>query len=357
MFLVKNNKSSFYQIVYFVDGKRTTHSTKKTNEQEAVQYLEEFSKGIPTWRNKKSLINPSGAITQITYSKNTLTLSKFKEEYLEYAKPVKAKKYLDSISYSFKYFIDFAGDLSLNEIDTRTVDKFINSTFTRTQRGAHLYYRTLKAALNKAVEWNYLSINPFTKVKFPKLSKTFPVFISEDELLIILANTPYQHLKDIFTVAFYTGLRLGELVNMQWNWIDFSQSASGGQITVKCSDDFQTKSKKERIVPMSEKVRSILFKRFNSSLHQSNEVVFYNRKGKMLYQEAISKQFKKVVRKSNLSDKIHFHTLRHSFASVLVQKGVSLYVVKELLGHEDLATTQIYSHLQKQNLKDAINMF
>ncbi len=355
MFLVKNNKSSFYQIVYFVDGKRTTHSTKKTNEQEAVQYLEEFSKGIPACRNKKSLANLSSVVSSIsqkTCFKNTITLSEFKEEYLEYSKPAKSKKYLDSILYSFKYFIEYAGNLPLDQIDTRTVDKFINVTFTRTQRGAHLYYRTLKAALNKAVEWNYLSVNPFTKVKFPKLSKTFPVFISEDELLIILANTQYQHLKDIFTVAFYTGLRLGELVNMQWNWIDFLQN----QITVKCSYDFQTKSKKERIVPMSEKVRSILFRRFNSASHNPAEVVFYSRKGKMLYQEAISKQFKKVIRKSSLSDKIHFHTLRHSFASLLVQKGVSLYVVKELLGHEDLATTQIYSHLQKQNLKDAVNL-
>lgn len=347
MFLVKNNKSSFYQIVYFVDGKRTTHSTKKTNEQEAVQYLEEF---------KKSLANPSGvvrSITQKTCSKNTLTLSQFKEEYLTYAQPVKSQKYLDSISYSFKYFIDYAGNIPLDRIETRTVDKFINVTFTRTQRGAHLYYRTLKAAFNKAVEWNYLSINPFAKVKFPKLSKTFPVFILEDELLIILANTQYQHLKDIFTVAFYTGLRLGELVNMRWDWIDFLQN----QITVKCSDDFQTKSKKERIVPMSEKVRTILFRRFNSFSQDQSDVVFYRRKGKMLYQEAISKQFKKIIRKSNLSDKIHFHTLRHSFASILVQKGVSLYVVKELLGHEDLATTQIYSHLNKENLIESILLF
>ena len=107
---------------------------------------------------------------------------------------------------------------------------------------------------------------------------------------------------------------------------------------------------------MSEKVRAILFRRFNSALHSPGEVVFYNVKGKMLYHDLVSKQFKKVVRKSNLSEKIHFHTLRHSFASLLVQKGVSLYVVKELLGHEDLATTQIYSHLQKQNLMDAVNL-
>lgn len=147
MFLAKNNKSSYYQIVYFVDGKRTTHSTKKTNEQEAVQYLEEF---------KKNLANPSGAITQKTFSKNTFTLSKFKEEFLEYIKPVRAKKYVGSNSYSFNYLIEYAGDLPLNKIKISTVDKFIHSTFTRVQRGAHHYYRTLKAALNKAVEWKFL---------------------------------------------------------------------------------------------------------------------------------------------------------------------------------------------------------
>lgn len=365
MYVVKIPRSKYYQIVYFVNGKRTTLSTKTTNKREAHQFLEEFSSRQSGEEFPKEVTDnnssevPSSvpvSISQLTTDKNNLTLSKFKEEYLEYCKPVKSKKYIDSIEFSFKQFISFSSNRLLIEIDIRTVDKFIHSTFTRTQRGAHLYYRSLKAAFTKAVEWNYIPVNPFTKVKFPKLSKTFPVFISEDELLIILANTPHQHLKDIFTVAFYTGLRLSELINMQWNWIDFLQSAGGGQITVKCTNEFLTKSKKERIVPMSEKVRAVLFRRFNSNSHYPGEVVFYNVKGKILYHDLVSKQFKKIVRKSNLSEKIHFHTLRHSFASLLVQRGVSLYVVKELLGHEDLATTQIYSHLQKQNLMDAVNL-
>ena len=346
MFLVKNNKSAFYQIIYFVDGKKTSHSTKKTTKVEALKYLQNFKV------SHTSSPRPIEPIIQDYTAKQFLTLSQFKKEYLEYATPVKSKKYIGSISYSFKYLIEYVGDIEIDKIETRVVDKFINATFTRTQRGAHHYYRTLKAAINKAVEWNYISVNPFTKVKFPKISKSFPVFITEDELLIILVNTKYEHLKDIITVAFYTGLRIGELINMRWNWLDFLQN----QITVKCSDTFQTKSKKERIIPMSEKVRSILFKRYNLHMHKLDEVVFYSRRGKMLYQESISKQFKKIVRNANLNDKIHFHTLRHSFASLLVQKGVSLYVVKELLGHEDLATTQIYSHLQKQNLKDAIGL-
>ena len=69
-----------------------------------------------------------------------------------------------------------------------------------------------------------------------------------------------------------------------------------------------------------------------------------------------SKHFKKAIRDAGLNDKIHFHTLRHSFASRLIQKGASVFVVKELLGHEDIKTTQIYSHLQTQNLVEAIKL-
>ena len=343
MFISKSKKTPFYQLTYEVDGKRTTISTKTTNEKEAQEFLIKF---------KYSLIEkPQKSIIHVSNS-TTILLSAFQKEYLEYASPTKSKKYCDSISFSFKQLISFCGDLALDKTDTRILDKFITSAYSRTQRGAHHYYRTLKAAFNKAVEWNVIETNPFTKIKFPKLSKSFPTFISEDELLIIMANTPYQYLKDIFIVGFYTGLRLGELINMQWNWIDFFHN----QITVKCTANFQTKSKKERIVPMSEKVKSILITRFSLGVQQPGEVVFFRIQGRKLHQETISKQFKEAVRKSDLNDKIHFHSLRHSFASLLAQKGVSLYIVKELLGHEDLATTQIYSHLQRQNLKDAVNL-
>ena len=323
-----------------MSGKRTTISTKTAKKKEAQEFLHSFL---------NTFSQPIQQESVICYS---LSLSKFQEEYLQYARPTKSRKYIESINLSFKQFIEHCGDIPLSEIDSRIIDKFNTSTFARTQRGAHLYYRTLKASFNKAVEWNYISVNPFTKIKFPKLSKSFPAFISESELLVILSNTPYQYLKDIFTVGFYTGLRLGELINMQWDWIDFFN----GQITIKCSDAFLTKSKKERIVPMSNKVRAVLINRFETITSKTNEVVFYRVKGRKLHQETISKQFKNAVRKSNLSEKIHFHTLRHAFASLLVQKGVSLFIIKELLGHEDLATTQIYSHLKRQNLKDAVNL-
>ena len=114
--------------------------------------------------------------------------------------------------------------MPLKMISTRIIDKFIFSASAGSKHSASLYYRTLRAAFNKAVVWNYIEANPFNKIKSPKVPKSFPVIISEKELIDILNNTEIQLMKDIFTTAFYTCMRLGELLNMKWNWIDFSQN-------------------------------------------------------------------------------------------------------------------------------------
>jgi integrase/recombinase XerD len=82
----------------------------------------------------------------------------------------------------------------------------------------------------------------------------------------------------------------------------------------------------------------------------------YRKSGIKLNGEFISKKFKEAVRTADLNSGYHFHTLRHSFASNLVQHGVNLYTIKELLGHENIKTTQIYSHLRSENLSKAVNL-
>ncbi len=148
-------------------------------------------------------------------------------------------------------------------------------------------------------------------------------------------------------------MRIGELVNMKWSWIELSQNI----ITVQCSYSFTTKSKKERIIPICAALRNNLLNRFPKIVKiSSDDYVFTRIPSIKLNEDYASKKFKKIIRAVGLSDKIHFHSLRHSFASLLVQRGVSLYVVKELLGHENLITTQIYSHLHKDNFMEAVNL-
>jgi integrase/recombinase XerD len=87
----------------------------------------------------------------------------------------------------------------------------------------------------------------------------------------------------------------------------------------------------------------------------TNPYVFYRINGIKLNEDFVSRNFKKVVRQVGLSDDIHFHTLRHSFASNLVQKGISIYSVKELPGHKNIVTTMIYAHLNRESLFKAIS--
>lgn len=345
MYLVKNKKSPYYQIIYYVNGKRTTVSTKTKCRKEAEKFLDIFK------ISKKEIENDKTFSPKQNFQ--CITLKVFKKEYLEYVTPTKSKPYIRSIKLSFKQLENFLGNIPINKINVKALDQFITSTFSRTERGAHLYYRTLKAAFTKAVAWEYISDNPFKKIKFPKVAKSHPVFISVEEFKVIISFTEEDFLKDLFTVAFYTGMRLGELVNIKFSWIDLSNNI----ITVKNGNDFQTKSKKERIIPFNQNLKNIFLKYNSNKQFLQNEDFVFTRVSKIkLREDYVSKKFKKAVGKAGLNEAIHFHTLRHSFASLLVQMGVSLYVVKELLGHEDLSTTQIYSHLQQENLVNAISL-
>jgi integrase len=348
MFLAKDSKSPYLQVVYFVGGKRRRISTGTANRTEAEKFLHAF--------NPKALINQRNKIKSdvLDESKNnnSILLSSFYNEYKAYIKNTYSEKYLKkAVIPSFTTLQKHIPDIKLDSISTRVLDQFISSTNARSKFCASLYYRTLKAAFNKALVWNYIEVNPFSKIKTPKVPKSLPLFISEGELIEILNSTNSQLMKDIFTMAFYTGMRLGELLNMKWNWIDFTQNI----ITIKNSNQFISKNKRERIIPIHQKVKSILKARFKLG-EPENNLAFYKYEDVKLNEDFVSKQFKQSVRAAKLNDKIHFHTLRHSFASALVQRNVSLYAVKELLGHENIKTTQVYSHLQKDNLTQAVNL-
>lgn len=343
MFLSKDSKSPFYQITYFVDGNRTKKSTKTSNKKEALKFLETF---------KIQLLVDAQKIKSAPVKKqNSILLSKFEEEYLKSVSLTKSNHYVRSVKLSFKHFKEFIGDLPLHKIELKQIDNFVNTVYARSESGSSLYFRTLKAAFSKAVAWDYLTDNLFKKIKPPKTSKSLPLFITDKELQLIIDNTPRQFLKDIFTIAFYSGLRISEILNMKWRWIDETQNL----IVTKISEDYKTKSKRERIIPIHSKISDIL-SRLKPAIINPNSLIISHSTGRKFNEDFISKQFKKSLRSAKLNDDIHLHTLRHSFCSNLVQKGVSLYVVKELAGHQNITTTQIYSHLTQSSLSNAIQL-
>ncbi|MDD3557031.1 MAG: tyrosine-type recombinase/integrase [Melioribacteraceae bacterium] len=311
-------------------------------------------------QNKELLQLAADLLQRLSCDKN-LKLEEFANEYIGYLTGTHSRSYIRGNRTAFNQLQSYLGNIYLKQLNVKAVDTFINSTYQRSPQAAATYYRVLKAALNKAVQWNYLIDNPFTKIKAPKIRKNLPIFISQTELNIILDFVSEDYLKNLYLFAFHTGLRAGEIVNLKWCSVSLSERI----ITLKQSNTYTTKNRKERIIPINSTVYQLLNEIYpiesqvDKILGYSNnklkaDYIFYRIREVKLRTDFVSKKFKRAVRKAGLNDQIHFHTLRHSFASNLVQKGVSLYVIKELLGHSDFRVTQIYSHLQHSNLKKAV---
>ncbi|HZW39910.1 MAG TPA: tyrosine-type recombinase/integrase [Ignavibacteriaceae bacterium] len=345
MFLRKKNNSPFYKVVIKENGTEKIISTGTSNYNEALLFMVKLMNG-ETPVKKKNV-----SILQVAAEKPQLKLSQFEDEYIKFISNNKTKSYIRSVKLSFKHFKAFTGDVPLNKIDVKLVDQFISFVSARSISGAGLYYRTLKAVFTKAEAWEYISFNPFKKIKTPKRPVSLPIFINQVELQEILNHLKNPLIHSITYTGFYTGMRLGELLNMKWSWINFNNKT----IKVTNSESFISKGKRERTIPVNEKLLNLLLSiRPQIISIKNDDFVFPKSKYLKLNEDYVSKQFKKAIRASQLNDKIHFHTLRHSFASNLVQAGVSLYVVKELLGHADITTTSIYSHLTADNLTSAV---
>lgn len=337
MYLLKRGEIFYISYIDETTGKEKRISTGKKNKSDALKALAELQ-----------LINPDEKPIQ------SLTLKIFRTEYLEFANHSFSKSYLQrAIKPAFKKLIECTGNILINDLDHKSAEKFILEYFSDSKYGAALYYRTLKSIFNKAIAWNYIQENPFTKFKIPKIPVSYPVYITDCDLQEILKNTKEQKFKNLFFALFHTGMRLGEILNLQWSAIDLKERI----ITVKNTKAFTTKAKKERVIPINMSLLKILNKmKPKDKALTGTDFVFYNTRGAKLEERFVSKKFKKAAKDAKLNNKIHLHTLRHSFASNLVQRGVSLYVIKELLGHSDLKTTQIYAHLEQNNLIDAVKL-
>ncbi len=331
MFIFQRN--GIYYMEYFddVEKKNRRVSTGERNKAAALKFLKNF---VPEKKEKNT--------------QSQILLNDFFKEFYQFAKESLSQSYLRSIVLSSRMFINFTGNKHLRDITPREAELFISHTYARAKYSAHLYYRTLKAAFYKAVNWGHIESNPFSKIKPAKTQKKLPVFITLDELSRICEKENNAMLKILYTVAFYTGLRQSELLNLKWRDIDVDKKF----LVVGNTSDFVTKSKSARMVPLNSSVIDALS---NVKKGANDDYVFLNENGIKLNNDFASKRFKKAVRKSCMNDEIHFHTLRHSFASCLAQNGISLYVIKEILGHQNISTTQIYAHLNNAALFDAVN--
>lgn len=306
-------------------------------------------------------------------AKDVVTLRVFEEEYKTIVQNNRSISYFKSVTTAFKYLFEFFGpQKAIGSITLKDVESFmiflqkrvkpVSHSASRGGEGYVVYYRNLKAAFNKALDWGYVKENYFIRVKLPKRQKTAPVFINSDQLSAISNQIKLKIVRDVVVIGFYTGMRLNEIVNLKWKNVDLNSRT----ITVG-DEEFLTKGRKQRFIPICDEAYEVLCRRQKSvvsSQNESKKIVIHNinktgfvyckRNGERFSGDYFSRRFKRACKAAGMDKAIHFHSLRHSFASNLAQQGVSLYVIKELLGHSSISTTEIYSHLNMESLRDAV---
>lgn len=270
------------------------------------------------------------------YSENTIeSYKRDLNKFLEYNKNTS----IDNISNEdLKKYIKYLNDNGLNE---KSIARNISS---------------LKSFYKFLVISKYISSNTSDSLYLPKIKKSLPSTLTEEEVMSLLDidltdNFSYRN-KAMLELLYATGLRVSELINLKLQDIDFSQ------------DIIRTfgKGSKERIIPIGDYAKEYLEKyiyEYRSSMlkKDNNEYIFLNNHGKQMTRQGFFKIIKKIAKEKGINKELSPHTLRHSFASHLLKYGADLRTIQELLGHSDISTTQIYTHITNEELKRNYNEF
>ncbi len=250
---------------------------------------------------------------------------------------------------AFKLFETYCGNKMLSAYTLRDVELFKSRRLERcSPTTVNIEFRALRAAFNLAVKWQFLKENPFSRSSKVRVPEQLPVYFSKEDFRDFFAQVREPVLKDVYIFAALTGLRLGEILSLDWERVNLERR----MIVVANSAGFSTKTGKSRVVPMNNAVLEILTRRV--ATRGSCDAVFHL-DGKRLKHSYVQHNFKRYVRRANLNDDLRFHSLRHTFATWLVQGGVNIYEVQKLLGHSDVRTTEIYSHLTASELQGAVD--
>jgi integrase len=206
--------------------------------------------------------------------------------------------------------------------------------------------RTLRAAFNLASELGYAEFNPFKSVRQLRVPNVEPKHLSAQEFKKLLSTIEESDFRILVEFTVLTMLRRSELINLMWEDVDTARQV----IHIGNKTDFTVKGMKARVVPLNDRATQIL-----NVKSQRGCYVFAGPDGSRRNGGSLSRKFKKYVRKCGLPDELHFHSLRHTGASWLVQQGVPLFAVQKILGHSSPNVTQIYSHLEDMHLHDAVS--
>lgn len=328
LYLFKRS-NGFWYVLYTLDGRTKWKSTNCKNRSDALKKLSELDALL------KSKPKP-------------ISFSSFIQDFLSYASVAYAKASCDIFRVALRNLQIISGDCRLTSLTYRHVDLYKAERLKSVSAASvNVELRALRTILNIAVRWNLLEANPFSRMQLVKIPETIPVFLTKDDYHKFMEVVGDHWSKDVFLFAVLTGMRRGEILNLKWGDVKLTERIAH----IQSSLTYRVKAGKRRTIPLSDLAIKLLERR---AMLSKSEFVF-DMNGEGIKGNCVAKRFKKFVRIAGLNEKLHFHSLRHTFATWLVQEKVSIYEVQKLLGHSDISVTQIYSHLVSNELHDAVN--
>jgi integrase/recombinase XerC len=238
----------------------------------------------------------------------------------------------------------------LNEINHSLIRSWIVALMEQkvSPRSVNRKITTLKTFYKYLLRQKIVTDNPMLKIQSPKTSKRLPVFVEKDKMDILLDNVEFGNNEEgvrnklIIEMFYSTGMRLSELIGLQQKNIDLNSS----QLKVL------GKRNKERIIPFNNELRNKIQEYLLVRPGKNHETLFVTLEGKKMYEKLVYKIVKQYLSLVTTIDKKSPHVLRHTFATHMLNNGADLNSIKELLGHANLAATQIYTHNTVEKLKN-----
>lgn len=347
MYLSNKNKYKIYYLFY--KNKSTNKIAKITTKTKLKKVALEFVSNF----NSEEYIREK--------SSHKYSFVELKDEVLKYT----TQNYTASTNQIYRNtinkFINIVGNKMLESISINDIEFYKSERLRNINKVTlNIEIRTLKSLFNLAVRWKMTKENPCQFIKQYIVNEKEKLSFEENEIISVLNVIKDDTIKNIVLFAIYTGCRISEILNIQWGDIDFAQRI----LTIRNKPNFKTKTGKIRQIPISDKLFPILnnLQKVENgignnilSFHNTNEYIFKNNKGLKFEYTYVTMAFKKYLRIAGVSEKYHFHCLRHTFITNLIKKGVSINFVKEIAGHTDIGTTMNYIHIVTEDLRKAIN--
>lgn len=258
----------------------------------------------------------------------------------------------------FNFMNENYPEINIHTVELKHLEEFLwqinlkNSSTRRIISGIKAYFKFL-------VLTDRLDNNPCELLETSRIEKLLPVVLSHEEIqkmLSVIDKSTYHGFRDsvIIEVLYACGLRISELLNLKKGDIYFKHEY------IKVLG----KGNKERLVPIGEKALQLLdlyIRNHRSKLkkidQKCKDIVFLNRRGRKLTRQYVFLAIKTAAQQAEIKKNIHPHILRHSFASALVKGGANLIVVKEMMGHASVVSTEIYTHLDTTHLRETLMLY